>query len=148
MLLYTSTWEIQVAIWRFSSVGRASALQAEGQRFEPVNLHHYADLAQLVEQLTCNQQVVGSSPIVGTMRVQFNGRTSAFQADYVGSIPITRSIILLIKNKKRGSARFFSFILKQLKLINYYFIHLYIKYISRNIIIHLFSKTDSNLISI
>ena len=26
--------------WRFSSVGRASALQAEGQRFEPVNLHH------------------------------------------------------------------------------------------------------------
>ena len=26
---------------RFSSVGRASALQAEGQRFEPVNLHHF-----------------------------------------------------------------------------------------------------------
>ena len=26
--------------WRLSSVGRASALQAEGQRFEPVNLHH------------------------------------------------------------------------------------------------------------
>ena len=41
---------------RFSSVGRASALQAEGQRFESVNLHHLnADLAQLVEQLTCNQ---------------------------------------------------------------------------------------------
>ena len=44
--------------WRFSSVGRASALQAEGQRFEPVNLHHFflnADLAQLAEQLICNQ---------------------------------------------------------------------------------------------
>ena len=42
--------------WRISSVGRASALQAEGQRFESVNLHHLnADLAQLVEQLTCNQ---------------------------------------------------------------------------------------------
>ena len=26
--------------WRFSSAGRASALQAEGQRFESVNLHH------------------------------------------------------------------------------------------------------------
>ncbi len=26
------------------------------------------------------------------MRVLFNGRTSAFQAEYVGSIPITRSI--------------------------------------------------------
>ena len=25
---------------RLSSVGRASALQAEGQRFEPVSLHH------------------------------------------------------------------------------------------------------------
>ena len=25
--------------WRFSSAGRASALQAEGQRFDPVNLH-------------------------------------------------------------------------------------------------------------
>ena len=46
----------QFNLWRFSSVGRASALQAEGQRFESVNLHHLnADLAQLVEQLTCNQ---------------------------------------------------------------------------------------------
>ena len=26
--------------WGFSSVGRASALQAEGQRFESANLHH------------------------------------------------------------------------------------------------------------
>ena len=44
--------------WRISSAGRASALQAEGRRFEPVILHHFnliAGLAQLVEQLTCNQ---------------------------------------------------------------------------------------------
>ena len=41
--------------WRISSAGRASALQAEGRRFEPVILHHLAGLAQLVEQLTCNQ---------------------------------------------------------------------------------------------
>ncbi len=27
------------SFWRFSSAGRASALQAEGQRFDPVNLH-------------------------------------------------------------------------------------------------------------
>ncbi len=27
-------------IWRISSAGRASALQAEGRRFEPVILHH------------------------------------------------------------------------------------------------------------
>ena len=64
---FTGSNPVQVTIWRFSSVGRASALQAEGQRFESVNLHHLnADLAQLVEQLTCNQQVVGSIPIVGT----------------------------------------------------------------------------------
>ena len=27
--------------WRFSSAGRASALQAEGRRFDPVNLHWF-----------------------------------------------------------------------------------------------------------
>ena len=30
----------RVTKWKFSSAGRASALQAEGQRFEPVNFHH------------------------------------------------------------------------------------------------------------
>ena len=49
-----------VVVWGLSSAGRASALQAEGRRFEPVILHHFsirycAGLAQLVEQLTCNQ---------------------------------------------------------------------------------------------
>ena len=29
----------EISQWRFSSAGRASALQAEGQRFDPVNLH-------------------------------------------------------------------------------------------------------------
>ena len=51
-----------------SSVGRASVLQTEGHRFKPYRKHHlFADLAQLAEQLICNQQVVGSSPIVGTI---------------------------------------------------------------------------------
>ena len=62
MVLYMSTGkkdkltEVQSPkkTWRLSSVGRAPALQAGGQRFEPVSLHH-ADLAHLVEQLTCNQ---------------------------------------------------------------------------------------------
>ena len=50
-----------------SSAGRASALQAEGHRFEPCRSHLYqnADVAQLAEQLICNQQVIGSSPIIG-----------------------------------------------------------------------------------
>ena len=51
-------------LWRFSSAGRAPALQAGGQRFDPVNLHLNDDsLAQLVEHLTFNQRVTGSSPV-------------------------------------------------------------------------------------
>ena len=69
-------------IWDHSSAGRASALQAEGHRFEPYWSHNsnkrrkiymptlieYADMAQLAEQLICNQQVIGSSPIVGFVK--------------------------------------------------------------------------------
>ena len=46
-----------------------------------------------LERLACTEEVKGSSPSFSTMRMQFNGRTSAFQADHVGSIPIIRSII-------------------------------------------------------
>ena len=55
-------------MWGLSSAGRASALQAEGHRFEPYRPHFStkcADVAQLAEQLICNQQVIGSSPIIG-----------------------------------------------------------------------------------
>ena len=52
-----------------SSAGRASALQAEGHRFEPYWSHRYADVAQLAEQLICNQQVIGSSPIIGFITI-------------------------------------------------------------------------------
>ena len=63
-------WVVLI-IWDLSSAGRASALQAEGHRFEPYRPHikpndfTYADVAQLAEQLICNQQVIGSSPIIG-----------------------------------------------------------------------------------
>ena len=80
-------------IWKLSSAGRASALQAEGHRFEPCSFHqngrvvqlvrtlachargrgfephlgrHFASVAQLVEQGTENPRVVGSIPIGGT----------------------------------------------------------------------------------
>ena len=55
-------------IWNLSSAGRASALQAEGHRFEPCRSHLFADVAQLAEQLICNQQVTGSSPVVGFIK--------------------------------------------------------------------------------
>ena len=47
-----------------SSVGRASAFQAECREFEPrFPLQIYASLAQLVEHLTLNQEVTGSTPV-------------------------------------------------------------------------------------
>lgn len=36
------------------------------------NSYRYADLAQLVEQLSCKQQVMGSSPIVGSGAPRFS----------------------------------------------------------------------------
>ena len=60
-----NNFQLQLNIWGLSSAGRASALQAEGHRFEPYWSHRYADVAQLAEQLICNQQVIGSSPIIG-----------------------------------------------------------------------------------
>ena len=73
-------------LWGLSSAGRASALQAEGHRFEPYRPHipkdmlkRCADVAQLAEQLICNQQVIGSSPIIGF--IQFNIEL------YYGQIP-------------------------------------------------------------
>ena len=34
-------------LWDLSSAGRASALQAEGHRFEPYRSHIYGEIAQL-----------------------------------------------------------------------------------------------------
>ena len=62
-----------VVMWGLSSAGRASALQAEGHRFEPYRPHFStkcADVAQLAEQLICNQQVIGSSPIIGLISIE------------------------------------------------------------------------------
>jgi hypothetical protein len=52
-----------------SSTGRASALQAEGSRFDPVHLHQTAVVAQSVEHLICNQGVEGSNPSDGTTKL-------------------------------------------------------------------------------
>ena len=39
---------VYCVIWGYSSVGRAPALQAGGQRFDPAYLHQYGLIAQLV----------------------------------------------------------------------------------------------------
>ena len=36
----------------------------------------YADVAQLAEQLTCNQQVIGSSPIIGFFLLWVDSRAA------------------------------------------------------------------------
>ena len=56
-------------IWDLSSAGRASALQAEGHRFEPCRPHQFCRLGSMAEQLICNQQVVGSTPTVGSILI-------------------------------------------------------------------------------
>ena len=98
-----NNFQLQLNIWGLSSAGRASALQAEGHRFEPYRPHlngwipewpkgtdcksaancfggsnpppsisrkALADVAQLAEQLICNQQVIGSSPIIGLISIE------------------------------------------------------------------------------
>ena len=93
MLSYFSRQKTAANKWEHSSAGRASALQAEGHRFEPYCSHHYglvvqlvrtlachargrrfdpdpgrqfASVAQSVEQGTENPRVIGSIPIGGT----------------------------------------------------------------------------------
>ena len=46
---------IVVCCGRLAQLVRAPALQAGGHRFESYISHHFAEIAQLVEQLTCNQ---------------------------------------------------------------------------------------------
>ena len=57
-----------------SSVGRASASQAEGRGFEsrfPLNEKEYmgADVAQLAEHLLGKEEVTGSSPVISSKKI-------------------------------------------------------------------------------
>ncbi len=44
---------------------RVDVKQTDTYNARPVFLSHHAGVAQLVEQLICNQQVAGSIPIAG-----------------------------------------------------------------------------------
>jgi hypothetical protein len=76
--------------WGISSVGRAPALQAGGQRFESAYLHHYSSIAQLVERPTVNRTVTGSSPVRGASTARWrSGLTHRpFKAAFTGSNPV------------------------------------------------------------
>lgn len=88
-----------IRIWACSSVGRASALQAECRRFDAGRVHHLAAVAQSVEHPHCKRTVAGSIPC---RRHQQRGsgrvvQAAAFQAVHMGSIPLTRSTSLLVR---------------------------------------------------
>jgi hypothetical protein len=57
--------------WGLSSAGRAPALHAGGQRFDPASLHHTIYLlfrsSSVVEQSAVNRSVVGSNPTCGAI---------------------------------------------------------------------------------
>ncbi len=54
MIFYLSR-QTSGAVWEHSSAGRASALQAEGHRFEPYCSHHlYGPVVQLVRTPACH----------------------------------------------------------------------------------------------
>ena len=57
---------VKTKIWGFSSAGRAPALQAGGQRFDPANLHQKEVVTgqelSWLEHTTDNREVDGSSP--------------------------------------------------------------------------------------
>src|SRR5699024_3661658 len=56
----TGSSPVRVIFWRISSAGRASALQAEGRRFEPVILHH-GGVAKWLNAADCKSAPSGSA---------------------------------------------------------------------------------------
>ena len=55
---FTAVTGVQIPLESFSLLLRAAD-------YKSVAFNEYADVAQLAEQLICNQQVVGSTPTVG-----------------------------------------------------------------------------------
>ena len=95
LLVTFSEQAINNYIWDHSSAGRASALQAEGHRFEPYCSHQYGPVAQLVRALACHARGQGFEPPSGRHFRKFPGDASVAQLveqetenlRVVGSIP-------------------------------------------------------------
>ena len=58
---------MQLYFWAISSVGQSICLTSRGSQVRVLYRPPFAEIAQLVEQLICNQQVPGSSPGFGTI---------------------------------------------------------------------------------
>ena len=57
-------------------------------RFPSESFRHRADVAQLAEQLICNQQVIGSSPIIGLRLSLMGGFPSGQRGQTVNLLQI------------------------------------------------------------
>ena len=65
MLIYnTVTAKTATVLWPRGQAVKTSPFHGGNTGSIPVGVI-YADVAQLAEQLICNQQVIGSSPIIG-----------------------------------------------------------------------------------
>ena len=57
---------VRGSLWLHGQAVKTSPFHGGNTGSIPVGVSiHYADVAQLAEQLICNQQVIGSSPIIG-----------------------------------------------------------------------------------
>ena len=91
-------------VWTLSSAGRASALQAEGHRFEPYSAHHFllcGQVVQLVRMPACHAGGHGFEPRLGRQLFCFVVgivkwlRHRIVIPTCVGSIPTTHPICTL-----------------------------------------------------
>ena len=64
--------------WELSSAGRASALQAEGHRFEPYSSHWYGRVVQLVRMPACHAGGRGFEPLLGRKTKSIYQKVGAF----------------------------------------------------------------------
>ncbi len=91
------TW-VQIpygSYWRISSVGRASALQAEGHRFEPCILHNISVLwCRGLSRLPVTQEIAGSNPARTVVFINFIDGSVAQSVEQWIEAPCVGSSIL------------------------------------------------------
>ena len=83
-------------LWEHSSAGRASALQAEGHRFEPCCSHHNGPVVQLVRTLACHARGRRFEPDPGRQKyadVAHLVERHLAKVEVAGSSPVIRSSI-------------------------------------------------------
>ena len=102
MLSYFSRQKTAANKWEHSSAGRASALQAEGHRFEPYCSHHYGLVVQLVRTLACHARGRRFDPDPGRQfaSVAQSVEQGTENPRVIGSIPIGGTIFLCILRKE------------------------------------------------